>query len=59
MLTVQKMVVLKLPIRISKWVLDQIGQDINSHLYEHSIETGHQTLEISDYRIIASGYGNN
>ena len=53
------MVVLKLPIRISKWVLDQIGQDINSHLYEHSIETGHQTLEISDYRIIASGYGNN
>ena len=25
---------------------------INSHLYKHSIETGHQTLEISDYRII-------
>ena len=38
--------------RISERVLDHNGKDINSHFYKHSIETGHQTLEISDYRII-------
>ena len=32
---------------------------INSHLYKHYIETGHQTLEIRDYRIIGNEYGNN
>ena len=35
--------------RISERVLDHTGKDINSHLYKHSIETGHQTLEICDY----------
>ena len=37
--------------RISERVLDHTGKYINSHLYKHSIETGHQTLEISDYRL--------
>ena len=46
-------------IRILEKVLDHTRKDINSHLYKHSVETGHQTLEISDYRIIANGYGNN
>ena len=45
--------------RIPERVLDHTGKDINSHLYKHSIETGHQTLEISDYRIIENGYKNN
>ena len=45
--------------RVSERVLDHTGKNINSHLYEHSIETGHQTLEISEYRIIGNGYGNN
>ena len=45
--------------RISERVLDHTGKDINSHLYKHSIEIGHQTLEISDYRIIGNGYKNN
>ena len=40
-------------------MLNHIGKYINGHLYKHSIDTGHQTLEISDYRIIESGYGNN
>ena len=40
-------------------MLHQTGKDVNSHLYKHSIDTGHQTLEISDYRIIGNGYGNN
>ena len=35
--------------RISERVLDHTGKDISSHLYKHSVETGHQTLEISDY----------
>ena len=46
-------------IRISERVLDSTGKDINSHLYKYSIETGHQSLEISDYRIIGNEYGNN
>ena len=45
--------------RISERVLDHTGKDINSHLYKHSIETGHQTFEISDYRIIGNEYENN
>ena len=40
-------------------MLDSTGKDINSHLYKYSIETGHQTLEINDYRIIGNEYGNN
>ena len=40
-------------------MLDHTGKDVNSHLYKHFTETGHQTLEISDYRIIGIGYGNN
>ena len=44
--------------RISERVLDHTGKDINSHLYKHSIETGHQTLEVNNYRIIGNGYGN-
>ena len=35
--------------RISERVLDHTGKDISSHLYKHFVETGHQTLEISDY----------
>ena len=44
---------------MSERVLDHTGKDISSHLYKHSIETGHQTLEIRDYRIIRNGYKNN
>ena len=40
-------------------MLDHTGKVINRHLYKHSIETSHQALEISDYRIIGNGYGNN
>ena len=40
-------------------VLGHTGKDINSHLYKHSIEAGHETLKISDYRIIGNGYLNN
>ena len=61
MVTIQKMVVLtiileKLPEELEK---GHTRKYINSHLYKHSIETGHQTLEISDYRIIGNEYGNN
>ena len=45
--------------RISERVFDYTGKDVNSHLYKHFIETGHQTLEISDFRTIGNGYGNN
>ena len=45
--------------RISEKVLEHTGKDINSHLYKYSIETGHQTLQISNCQIIGNGYGNN
>ena len=45
--------------RISERVFGHTGKDINSHLYKHCIEAGHQALEISDYRIIGNRYGNN
>ena len=45
--------------RISEKVLDRTGKDINSHLYKHSVETGYQTFEIDDCRIMGNGYRNN
>ena len=39
---------------ISERVLNHTGKDINSHLYKHSIEIGHQNLDISDCRIIGN-----
>ena len=45
--------------KISESVLDNTEKDINSHLYKHSIEAGHQSLKISDYRIIGNGYLSN
>ena len=45
--------------RILDRVLDHTEKDINSHLYKHSVETCHQTFDISDYRIIRNGYENN
>ena len=44
---------------ISERVLNHTGTDINSHLYKHFIKTRHQTLKISNYRIIGNGYWNN
>ena len=40
--------------KISERVLHHTGKDINSHLYRHSIETVHQTLEIIDYLVIGN-----
>ena len=40
-------------------MLDHTGKDIKSNIYKHSIEKGHQTLEMNDYRIIRNGYRNN
>ena len=34
--------------RVSERVLDHTGKDINGYLYKHAIQTGHQTLQISD-----------
>ena len=45
--------------KISESVLDNTKKDINSHLYKHSIEADHQSLKISDYRIIGNGYLSN
>ena len=45
--------------KISERVLEHIGKDTNNHLYKHSMQTGHQTLEISEYQIIGNGYWNN
>ena len=48
-----------LPEEFSEKVFDHTGKDVNSHLYKHSVETGYQTLEINDYRIMENRYGNN
>ena len=45
--------------RISERVLDHAGRDHNSHLFKHSIESGHPVLDMSNYRIVEKGYKNN
>ena len=44
---------------ISERMLNHYGKDVNTCLYKCSIETGHHTLEISDYWITGNGYGTN
>ena len=45
--------------RISERVLDHAGRDQNSHLFKHSIESGHPVLDMNNYKIIGKGYKNN
>ena len=45
--------------RISKRELDHTGRDPNSHLFKHSVESGHPVLDMSNYKIIEKGYRNN
>ena len=45
--------------RFKERVIDHTGRDIQSHLNKHSIETGHETLNIKDYKVIGNGYRNN
>ena len=35
------------------------GRDRNSHLFKHSVESGHDPLLKNDFRIIGKGYRNN
>ena len=43
--------------RISEWAKDHAGKDV--HLFKHSLESGHEVLDITNYSIIRKGYGNN
>ena len=45
--------------RISERVLDHAGRDPNSHLFKHSVESGHAVLDKNSYKIIEEGYRNN
>ena len=45
--------------RISERVLDHAGRDHNSHLFEHSTESGHSVLDMNNYKVIEQGYKNN
>ena len=44
---------------ISERVLDHARRDPNSHLFKHSVESGRQVLDKSNYKIIEKGYRNN
>ena len=45
--------------RISERVLDHAGSDQNSHIFKHSIESGHPVLDMNNYKIIEKRYKNN
>ena len=32
--------------------------DTNSHLFKHSVQSGHSVLDMSNYKIIQKGYEN-
>ena len=40
-------------------VLDHAGGDPNSHLFKHSVESGHPVLDMNNYKIGEEGYKNN
>ena len=45
--------------RISERVKDHRGKDVHSHLFKHTVESGHKVLDVTNYSIIGKGYGNN
>ena len=38
---------------------DQNGQDRNTHLFKHSVKSGHDPALKNDFRIIGKGHRNN
>ena len=40
--------------RTKKRIVDHTGRDTNSHLLQHSLESGHKSLEVIDYEIIST-----
>ena len=45
--------------RISEWIMDHNGRDINSHLLKHHMEKEHRCLQTKDSVILSSGFRNN
>ena len=43
--------------RFNERAIDHTGRDTYSHLYTHSLEKGHKSLELRNYKIIGNGYG--
>ena len=41
------------------YTIQVTGRNANSHLLNHSIESGHKPLEAIDYKIIGTGYHKN
>ena len=39
-------------------VEDHTGKDVHSHLFKHTVESGHEVLDVTNYSIIAKGYRN-
>ena len=44
--------------KVSERVLNHVGGDTNSHLFKHSVQSGHSVLDMSNYKIIQKGYEN-
>ena len=45
--------------RLDERVKNHNGRDCNSHLFKHSVESRHDPVLKSDFRIIGKGYRNN
>ena len=45
--------------RLEERFKDHCGRDRNSHLFKHSIETGHPPTTLEDFKVVGQGFGNN
>ena len=45
--------------RIAKRVKDPNGRDHKSHIFKHSLETGHEHVKSSDFLIISKNFNEN
>ena len=45
--------------RIAERVKDHSGKDLHSHLFKHTVESGHKVLNVTNYSIIGKEYRNN
>ena len=45
--------------RFAERIIDHHGRDKRSHLLEHAKNTGHENVNLDDFKILSSGFRNN
>ena len=45
--------------RINERVLEHAGKDKNSHMLQHTLQSGHPSVSLNEFKILGKGFNNN